>query len=44
LPVGCGSDSSRRSALPIGVSGAPGGGKDEACAKARIDKISAELK
>jgi uncharacterized protein GlcG (DUF336 family) len=28
----------------IGVSGAPGGDKDEACAKAGIDKISAELK
>jgi uncharacterized protein GlcG (DUF336 family) len=28
----------------IGVSGAPGGEKDEACAKAGIDKVSAELK
>jgi uncharacterized protein GlcG (DUF336 family) len=28
----------------IGVSGAPGGDKDEACAKAAIDKVSAELK
>jgi len=28
----------------IGVSGAPGGDKDEACAKAGIDKISAALK
>jgi len=28
----------------IGVSGAPGGDKDEACAKAGIDKVSAELK
>jgi uncharacterized protein GlcG (DUF336 family) len=28
----------------IGVSGAPGGDKDEACAKAGIDKVAAELK
>lgn len=28
----------------IGVSGAPGGDKDEACAKAGIDKIAAALK
>jgi len=28
----------------VGVSGAPGGEKDEACAKAGIDKVSAELK
>jgi uncharacterized protein GlcG (DUF336 family) len=28
----------------IGVSGAPGGDKDEACAKAAIDKVSADLK
>jgi uncharacterized protein GlcG (DUF336 family) len=28
----------------IGVSGAPGGDKDEACAKAGIDKVSANLK
>jgi len=28
----------------IGVSGAPGGEKDEACAKAAIDKVSADLK
>ena len=28
----------------IGVSGAPGGEKDEACAKAGIDKVSADLK
>jgi uncharacterized protein GlcG (DUF336 family) len=44
----------RRGALPIkvgddvigavGVSGAPGGDKDEACAKAGIDKVAAELK
>ena len=28
----------------IGVSGAPGGEKDEACAKAGIDKVAADLK
>jgi uncharacterized protein GlcG (DUF336 family) len=28
----------------VGVSGAPGGDKDEACAKAGIDKIAAELR
>jgi len=28
----------------IGVSGAPGGDKDEACAKAGLDKVSADLK
>jgi uncharacterized protein GlcG (DUF336 family) len=28
----------------IGVSGAPGGEKDEACAKAGIEKVAAELK
>ncbi len=28
----------------IGISGAPGGDKDEACAKAGIDKVSAELR
>jgi uncharacterized protein GlcG (DUF336 family) len=28
----------------IGVSGAPGGDKDEACAKAGIDKVATELK
>jgi uncharacterized protein GlcG (DUF336 family) len=28
----------------IGVSGAPGGDKDEACAKAGIDKVAAELR
>ena len=28
----------------VGVSGAPGGDKDEACAKAGLDKVSAELK
>jgi uncharacterized protein GlcG (DUF336 family) len=28
----------------IGISGAPGGEKDEACAKAGIDKVAADLK
>ena len=28
----------------VGVSGAPGGDKDEVCAKAGIDKVSADLK
>ncbi|MGO9673446.1 MAG: GlcG/HbpS family heme-binding protein [Methylocella sp.] len=28
----------------VGVSGAPGGDKDEACSKAGIDKVAAELK
>jgi uncharacterized protein GlcG (DUF336 family) len=28
----------------VGVSGSPGGDKDEACAKAGLDKIAAELK
>ena len=28
----------------VGISGAPGGEKDEACAKAGIDKVAAELK
>lgn len=28
----------------IGVSGAPGGDKDEACAKTGIDKVAADLK
>jgi len=28
----------------VGVSGAPGGDKDEACAKAGIDKVAADLK
>ena len=27
----------------IGISGAPGGDKDEACAKAGIDKVAAQL-
>ena len=28
----------------VGVSGAPGGDKDEACAKAAIDKVADQLK
>ena len=28
----------------VGISGAPGGDKDEACAKAGIDKVAAELR
>jgi uncharacterized protein GlcG (DUF336 family) len=28
----------------VGASGAPGGEKDEACVKAGIDKVAAELK
>jgi uncharacterized protein GlcG (DUF336 family) len=28
----------------LGVSGAPGGGKDEACARAALDKVSDKLK
>ena len=28
----------------VGVSGAPGGEKDEACVKAGIDKVAADLK
>jgi uncharacterized protein GlcG (DUF336 family) len=28
----------------VGVSGAPGGDKDEACAKAGLDKIADQLK
>ena len=28
----------------VGVSGAPGADKDEACAKAGIDKVAAQLK
>jgi uncharacterized protein GlcG (DUF336 family) len=28
----------------IGISGAPGGDKDEACAKAALDKVAADLK
>jgi uncharacterized protein GlcG (DUF336 family) len=30
--------------IVIGVSGAPGGDKDEVCAKAGIDKVAADLK
>jgi uncharacterized protein GlcG (DUF336 family) len=40
LPIKVGNDTIGA----IGVSGAPGGDKDEACAKAGIDKVSAELK
>jgi uncharacterized protein GlcG (DUF336 family) len=40
LPIKAGEDTIGA----IGVSGAPGGDKDEACAKAGIDKVSAELK
>ena len=28
----------------VGVSGAPGGDKDEVCAKAGIDKVAADLR
>jgi uncharacterized protein GlcG (DUF336 family) len=28
----------------VGVSGSPGGDKDEVCAQAGIDKVAAELK
>jgi uncharacterized protein GlcG (DUF336 family) len=28
----------------VGISGAPGGDKDEACAKAALDKVAAQLK
>jgi len=28
----------------VGVSGAPGGDKDEACAKAGIDRVAADLR
>ena len=28
----------------IGISGAPGGDKDEACAKAALDKVAGDLK
>jgi len=28
----------------IGISGAPGGDKDEVCAKAGIDKVAAQLR
>jgi len=40
LPVKVGEDTIGA----IGVSGAPGGDKDEACAKAGIDKVAADLK
>jgi uncharacterized protein GlcG (DUF336 family) len=40
LPIKVGNDTIGS----VGVSGAPGGDKDEACAKAGIDKVSAELK
>ena len=40
LPIKVGNDTIGA----IGVSGAPGGEKDEACAKAGIDKIASELK
>ena len=40
LPIMAGSDI----VGAVGVSGAPGGDKDEACAKAGIDKVAADLK
>jgi uncharacterized protein GlcG (DUF336 family) len=40
LPINVGGDTIGA----IGVSGAPGGDKDEACAKAGIDKVANELK
>jgi uncharacterized protein GlcG (DUF336 family) len=40
LPIKVGNDTIGS----VGVSGAPGGDKDEACAKAGIDKVSGELK
>ena len=40
LPIKVGEDT----VGAVGVSGAPGGDKDEACAKAGIDKVAAELK
>jgi uncharacterized protein GlcG (DUF336 family) len=40
LPIAIGDDTIGA----IGVSGAPGGDKDEVCAKAGIDKVSADLK
>jgi uncharacterized protein GlcG (DUF336 family) len=39
LPIKVGNDTIGA----IGVSGAPGGDKDEACAKAGLDKVSAQL-
>jgi uncharacterized protein GlcG (DUF336 family) len=40
LPINVGDDTIGA----VGVSGAPGGEKDEACAKAGIEKVAAELK
>jgi uncharacterized protein GlcG (DUF336 family) len=40
LPIKVGNDTIGA----VGVSGAPGGDKDEACAKAGIDKVAADLK
>jgi uncharacterized protein GlcG (DUF336 family) len=40
LPIKIGNDTLGA----VGISGAPGGEKDEACAKAGIDKVAAELK
>ena len=40
LPIKAGEDT----VGAVGVSGAPGGDKDEACAKAGIDKVAADLK
>ena len=40
LPIKIGNDTIGA----VGVSGAPGGEKDEACAKAGIDKVAADLK
>jgi uncharacterized protein GlcG (DUF336 family) len=40
LPIMVGNDT----VGAIGISGAPGGDKDEACAKAGIDKVAAQLK
>jgi uncharacterized protein GlcG (DUF336 family) len=40
LPIKVGNDTIGA----IGVSGAPGGDKDEACAKAAIDKVADQLK
>ena len=40
LPIKAGEDV----IAAVGVSGAPGGDKDEACAKAGIDKVAGDLK
>ena len=40
LPIKVGNDTIGA----VGVSGAPGGDKDEACAKAGIDKVAAQLR